>query len=64
MHYSNCWTAVPHSRLLLKAPSFGDASAVAAFSERLQALGVDLTRVVFRGPTGLKDCWPNTPRWT
>jgi protein O-GlcNAc transferase len=47
--------AVPGSRLLLKAPSFGDASAVAAFSERLQALGVDLERVEFRGPTGLSD---------
>lgn len=55
MHYSNCWTAVPHSHLLLKAPSLGDASALAAFSGRLQALGVDLARVVFRGPTGLKD---------
>ena len=47
--------AVPDARLLLKAPSFGDASAVAAFSERLRALGVDLGRVVFRGPTGLTD---------
>ena len=47
--------AVPYSRLLLKAPSFADASAVAAFSERLRALDVDLGRVVFRGPTGLTD---------
>lgn len=47
--------AVPGARLLLKAPSFGDASAVAAFSERLRALGVDLGRVEFRGPTGLTD---------
>ena len=45
--------AVPDSRLVLKAPSFGDATAVAAFSERLMALGVDLGRVEFRGPVGL-----------
>ncbi len=47
--------AVPDARLLLKAPSFKDDSAVAAFKERLQALGVDLGRVDFRGPTGLSD---------
>ncbi len=47
--------ALPDARLLLKAPSFGDNSAVAAFSERLLALGVDLKRVAFRGPTGLTD---------
>lgn len=47
--------AVPGSRLLLKAPSFGDPSAVAVFSERLSDLGVDLARVQFRGPTGLAD---------
>ncbi len=51
------WTkilaAVPQARLVLKAPSFGDASAIAAFSARLTALGVDLKRVDFRGPVGL-----------
>jgi predicted O-linked N-acetylglucosamine transferase (SPINDLY family) len=47
--------AVPGSRLLLKAPSLKDASAIAAFAERLTALGVDLNRVEFRGPTGLTD---------
>ncbi len=47
--------AVPGSRLLLKAPSLKDASAIAAFGERLRALGVDLQRVEFRGPTGLSD---------
>lgn len=47
--------AVPGSRLLLKAPSFKDASAQAVFAERLKALGVDLSRVEFRGPTGLSD---------
>ncbi len=45
--------AVPESRLVLKAPSFGDATAVAALRERLMALGVDLGRVEFRGPVGL-----------
>lgn len=45
--------AVPDSRLVLKAPSFGDASAVAAFSQRLSALGVALSRLEFRGPVGL-----------
>lgn len=45
--------AVPNSRLVLKAPSFGDAGAVRAFSQRLQALGVDLNRIEFRGPVGL-----------
>lgn len=47
--------AVPGSRLLLKAPSFGDASAVRAFGERLVRLGVDLNRVEFRGPSGLDE---------
>lgn len=46
---------VPDSRLLFKAPSFGDATAVRLFGERLTALGVDLARVEFRGPVGLMD---------
>lgn len=45
--------AVPGSRLLLKAPSFGDAGAVAFFRERLVALGIDVDRLEFRGPVGL-----------
>lgn len=53
--WARVMAAVPDARLLLKAPSFGDTSAVAAFSERLLALGVDLGRVEFRGPTGLSD---------
>ncbi|NBS65185.1 MAG: hypothetical protein EBT33_12695 [Betaproteobacteria bacterium] len=44
---------VPGSRLVLKAPSFGDPGAVRAFSQRLAALGVDSARVEFRGPVGL-----------
>lgn len=47
--------AVPDSRLVLKAPSFGDEAAKRIFGERLQALGVDLARVEFRGPVGLTD---------
>jgi len=47
--------AVPDSRLVLKAPSFGDEVAKSAFTERLTALGVDPARVEFRGPVGLTD---------
>lgn len=47
--------AVPDSRLVLKAPSFSDEGAKRIFGERLQALGVDLARVEFRGPVGLTD---------
>jgi predicted O-linked N-acetylglucosamine transferase (SPINDLY family) len=47
--------AVPGSRLLLKAPSFGDAGAVRFFTGQLQALGVSLQRVEFRGPSNLGD---------
>ncbi len=47
--------AVPDSRLLLKAPSFSDEAAHQIFTERLQALGVDMARVEFRGPVGLND---------
>jgi len=47
--------AVPDSRLVLKAPSFSDEGAKRLVSERLQALGVDLSRVEFRGPVGLTD---------
>lgn len=46
---------VPHSRLLLKAPSFGDPGAQQFVLQRLQALDVDPSRVEFRGPTGLAD---------
>lgn len=47
--------AVPGSRLLLKAPSFGDAGAVAMFRHRFASLDVDPARIEFRGPTGLAD---------
>jgi predicted O-linked N-acetylglucosamine transferase (SPINDLY family) len=41
--------------LVLKAPSFSDDAAKRIFGERLQGLGVDLSRVDFRGPVGLTD---------
>jgi protein O-GlcNAc transferase len=47
--------SVPQSRMVLRAPSFSDEGAVRSFSERLSALGVDLSRVEFRGPVGLTD---------
>jgi predicted O-linked N-acetylglucosamine transferase (SPINDLY family) len=47
--------ALPQSRLLLKAPSFSDPQAIAAFSERLSAEGIAPQRVEFRGPVGLAD---------
>ena len=47
--------AVPDSRLVLKAPSFSDEGAKRIVGDRLQALGVDLSRVSFRGPVGLTD---------
>jgi predicted O-linked N-acetylglucosamine transferase (SPINDLY family) len=47
--------AVPASRLLLKAPSFNDGGAVAAFKARFAAQGIDASRLEFRGPVGLTD---------
>ena len=46
---------VPGSRLLLKAPSFRDESAVRIFRERFEQQGVDASRIEFRGPVGLTD---------
>ena len=48
-------TRVPGSRLLLKAPSFRDESAVRIFRERFEQQGVAASRVEFRGPVGLTD---------
>ena len=45
--------AVPASRLLLKAPSFGDEGAIGLFRDRLVALGVAPERLEFRGPVAL-----------
>jgi predicted O-linked N-acetylglucosamine transferase (SPINDLY family) len=53
------WAAVlkevPGSRLLLKAPSFKDEGAVAAFAQRFEAEGIARDRLEFRGPVGLGD---------
>ena len=46
---------VPGSRLLLKAPSFKDEGAVAAFAQRFEAEGIARDRLEFRGPVGLTD---------
>lgn len=46
---------VPSSRLLLKAPSFRDESAIRIFRERFEQQGVDASRIEFRGPVGLAD---------
>jgi predicted O-linked N-acetylglucosamine transferase (SPINDLY family) len=53
--WSQVMKAVPEARLLLKAPSFKDAAAVALFTQRFQALGIEAHRLAFRGPTGLSD---------
>ena len=58
-HTVKLWAAVLHevpgSRLLLKAPSFKDEGAVAAFSQRFEAEGIARERLEFRGPVGLTD---------
>ena len=58
-HTVKLWAAVLHevpgSRLLLKAPSFKDEGAVAAFAQRFEAEGIARERLEFRGPVGLSD---------
>ena len=58
-HSIRLWAAVlaevPGSRLLLKAPSFKDESAIRVFRERFEKEGVDGHRIEFRGPVGLTD---------
>lgn len=58
-HTVKLWAAVLHevsgSRLLLKAPSFKDEGAVAAFTQRFEAEGIARDRLEFRGPVGLTD---------
>lgn len=53
--WSSVLRAVPDARLLLKAPSFTDPGAIRAFSKRFEGLGIDLSRISFRGPTGLSE---------
>lgn len=43
------------SRLLLKAPSLRDTTAVATFGKRLQGQGVDMARVEFRSHIALAE---------
>jgi len=47
--------ALPDARLLLKAPSFKDDSAIRVFRERFEREGVSGQRIEFRGPVGLTD---------
>ena len=53
--WSGVLKAVPDSRLLLKAPSFKDESAIRIFRERFVAQGIAPDRIEFRGPVGLAD---------
>ena len=58
-HTIKLWSAVlqevPESRLVLKAPSFKDESAIRAFRERFEKEGVAAERIDFRGPVGLTE---------
>jgi predicted O-linked N-acetylglucosamine transferase (SPINDLY family) len=45
--------AVPDSRLLLKAPSFGDKRATDRFTKLFAKCGIDSERIEYRGPVGL-----------
>ena len=58
-HTVKLWAAVlrevPGSRLVLKAPSFKDESAIRVFRARFEAEGVGAERIEFRGPVGLSD---------
>jgi len=45
--------AMPQARLLLRAPSFKDAGAVARFERLFGVLGIHAERLIFRGPVGL-----------
>ena len=58
-HTVNLWAAVlkavPDARLLLKAPSFKDAGAVASFTQRFVDAGIGADRLEFRGPSALPD---------
>jgi protein O-GlcNAc transferase len=49
----NVLKAVPDSRLLLRAPSFKDAGAVARFHHLFGEQGIPAERLTFRGPVGL-----------
>ncbi len=58
-HTIKLWAAIlneiPDSRLVLKAPSFKDNSAINMFTKRFIAENVDASRLEFRGPVGLTE---------
>jgi predicted O-linked N-acetylglucosamine transferase (SPINDLY family) len=51
--WSAALAAVPDARLVLRAPSFQDAAAVARFRDLFVEAGTDPARLIFRGPVGL-----------
>lgn len=51
--WSDVLRAVPEARLLLRAPSFRDAAAIARFRRLFAEAGTDPARLIFRGPVGL-----------
>lgn len=58
-HTIKLWSTIlnelPESRLVLKAPSFKDESAIRVFRERFEKEGVAAERIEFRGPVGLTE---------
>jgi predicted O-linked N-acetylglucosamine transferase (SPINDLY family) len=53
--WSRVLTAIPDSRLILKAPSFGDKGARDRYAGLFAEQGVEAQRIEFRGPVGLAD---------
>ena len=51
--WANVLKAVPDARLLLRAPSFNDAGAVARFRRLFHEQGIPAERLTFRGPVAL-----------
>lgn len=51
--WSAALAAVPDARLLLRAPSFKDAAAIARFRRLFAEAGTNPDRLIFRGPLGL-----------
>lgn len=53
--WSRVLSATPGSRLILKAPSFGDKGARERYAKLFAEHGIDAQRIEFRGPVGLAD---------
>ena len=51
--WSRIMRAIPESRLVLKAPSFGDEGASRRFAELFAECGIARQRIEFRGPVAL-----------